>query len=415
MTLLARIEPGNRPMRVRAFRRLLTAQAISVAGSALSPVALALGILDSTRSRADLSFVLAANAVPMVAFLLFGHALTARIPQLRLAVSGNVVAAATQSALGALFLTAPFSLAATAALQCACGAAVATYLPTTLGITMRVVPASMLQRANATLSMARSMAVSAGPIAAGAMVATIGPGWALVADGLSFAASALILARLPLTRLDAPTPENGQEGAELTFAARIAHGMREVVRRAWVWSSICFFAFSQFSTAVFLVLGPSLLALHPGGDTRWGLVASATGVGQLAGDLLSMRIHPRRPLLAVRLTGLLGAPVLLALAWQAPLAVLALTAALTGIAATVPDTLWFTALQHRLPESSLRAVSAYDWMVSLALRPVGYLGAAALAGWIGVRGTLFLAAFLVTAASLAGLAITEVRTMTYRS
>jgi predicted MFS family arabinose efflux permease len=401
-------------LRLGAFRRVFTAQAISVGGSALSPVALTLGVLDATRSRADLSFVLAANTLPMVVCLLFGHVVTSRVPLLRLAITGNAVAAVGQAALGTLFLVGPYSTWATASLQCVSGAAVAVYLPTTLGITARTVPAEMLQRANAALSMTRSLALSIGPVIAGVIVAVAGPGWALLADGLSFAVSAVVLARVRLNQPPATAAADHQADDQAPLG-RLLHGVREVAYRPWVWSSIGFFAVAQFSTAVFLVLGPALLALHPGGNTRWALVVSATGIGQLVGDLLSMRLRPRLPLLTARLTGVLAAPVLLALAWGSPLALVTTCAAAAGVAVTFSDTLWFTALQQQLPASSLQAVSAYDWAVSLALRPAGYLGAAVFAGWLGVTTTLILTAFLLTAAGLAGLALRDVRTITASS
>ncbi|HXL19724.1 MAG TPA: MFS transporter, partial [Streptosporangiaceae bacterium] len=262
------------------------------------------------------------------------------------------------------------------------------------------------------LSMARSLALSIGPVVAGVIVAVAGPGWALLADGLSFAVSAVVLAQVRLNQPSA-TMTADRQADDQTPLGRLMHGVREVVQRPWVWSSIGFFAFAQFSTAVFLVLGSSLLALHPGGSTRWVLVVCATGIGQLVGDLLSMRLRPRLPLLTARLTGLLAAPVLLTLAWGSPLALVTICAALAGVAITFCNTLWFTALQQHLPASSLKVISAYDWAVSFALQPVGYLGAAAFAGLLGVTATLTLTAFLVTAAGLAGLALRDVRTMTY--
>lgn len=412
MTATQTTGTARRLLKLRAFRRVFLAQAISVGGSALSPVALTLGILDATRSRTDLSLVLAANTVPTIVCLLFGHMVTSRVPVLRLAIIGNAVAALGQSALGALFLVGLYSTASAAFLQCISGAAVAVYLPTVLTITAHTVPTEMLQRANSALSMAKSIALGIGPVIAGVIVAVAGPGWALLADGLSFAVSALILAQVRLNHPSA-TEVADHQANDQNPVGRLMYGMREVVQRPWVWSSIGFFAFAQFSSAVFLVLGPSLLALHPGGSTRWVLVVSASGTGQLVGDLLSMRLRPRLPLLTARITGLLAAPVLLTLAWGAPLALVTICAAVAGIAVTFCNTLWFTALQQHLPTPSLKVISAYDWAVSLALQPVAYLGAAAFAGLLGVTATLILTAFLVTAAGLAGLAPRDIRTMTY--
>ena len=48
--------------------------------------------------------------------------------------------------------------------------------------------------------------------------------------------------------------------------------------------------------------------------------------------------------------------------------------------AAFANALWFTTLQERIPPESISRVSAYDWMGSLALLPLGYLAAGPLAG-----------------------------------
>lgn len=63
---------AGRPLRSAAFRWFLGGQSISMAGSAMSPVALAFGVLEATDSAAWLSAVTSAALVPMVAALLLG-------------------------------------------------------------------------------------------------------------------------------------------------------------------------------------------------------------------------------------------------------------------------------------------------------------------------------------------------------
>ena len=54
------------PLRERNFRLLFSAQAISLLGSGVAPVALAFGVLRSTGSAVDLGIVLAAREAVMV-------------------------------------------------------------------------------------------------------------------------------------------------------------------------------------------------------------------------------------------------------------------------------------------------------------------------------------------------------------
>lgn len=63
---------SGQPLRSAAFRWFLVGQSISMAGSAMAPVALAFGVLEVTESAAWLSAVTTAALVPMVATLLLG-------------------------------------------------------------------------------------------------------------------------------------------------------------------------------------------------------------------------------------------------------------------------------------------------------------------------------------------------------
>jgi hypothetical protein len=106
------------------------------------------------------------------------------------------------------------------------------------------------------------------------------------------------------------------------------------------------------------------------------------------------------------------APLFVALALGAPVAVLIATAVLAGIATTFPDALWYTALQRNLPPNTLSRVSSYDWMGSLALRPAGYLGAAAIALLVGTTTALTVAAVVLVVTRVAGLLFPGVWSLT---
>jgi len=394
--------------RNRNFRNLFAAQLISVAGSALSPVALTFAVLAATDSKGDLALVLAASTVPMVAALVFGGALVNRFGERRVAVVSNWTAAVSQIALALLFLTHSYALPTVMALQAVTGCAIAAYLPIVVVFTKASVPRAGIQTANAVLSMTRSMAKSLGPAAAGVLVVTVGGGWALLADGLSFAGAALLLARLP-----GPSPAEGGvvEDSAATFLAEVSRGFREVRSRPWVWSSIVAFTASNLATSVLLVLGPIVLVSRHGGQAQWGLVVSALGVGQIVGDGLSLWLRPQRPMLVARLVEVLSAGLLLALAWDAGLPVLVAAAIASGVATTFPDTLWSTALQQHLPGEALASVSAYDWMASLSLRPLGFVVGVAVADVVGVAAVFVAVAVILTVASISGLMVQEIRTM----
>jgi hypothetical protein len=59
--------------------------------------------------------------------------------------------------------------------------------------------------------------------------------------------------------------------------------------------------------------------------------------------------------------------LLVALAFSAPLPVLIGCAVLFGLGFSIPNTLWFTALQDNVPGLLIARVSSFDWMGSTAL------------------------------------------------
>lgn len=137
------------------------------------------------------------------------------------------------------------------------------------------------------------------------------------------------------------------------------------------------------------------------------LIRAATQTGVV----LSLRLEPGRPILAARLLELLQVPLMVAVAFDAGLPVLAAAAVTCGVGLTFPDTLWFTTMQRQLSEESISRISSYDWMGSLALRPVAYAGAAALSSRVGLAETLCVAAALILCTRILGSALPGVRAL----
>ena len=73
-----------------------------------------------------------------------------------------------------------------------------------------------------------------------------------------------------------------------------------------------------------------------------------------------------------------------------------------GIGLALFGVWWETALAERIPPSRLSRVSSYDWMMSLALLPIGYLLAGPLGESLGSSEVLAVGSVLATAALAAG-------------
>ena len=92
------------PLREREFRLLFAGRTVSLAGSAIAPVAVAFAVLDLTGSKTDLGLILAAQQVPLVLFLLVGGIWADRLPRNKVMVSANLVSALAQACAAALLI-----------------------------------------------------------------------------------------------------------------------------------------------------------------------------------------------------------------------------------------------------------------------------------------------------------------------
>src|SRR5438309_244692 len=107
--------------------------------------------------------------------------------------------------MGTLFVTGHAEVWELVVLQALGGAAVAFHSPATTGLVPETVPESLLQQANGLMSIARYAAFPLGALVGGTLVATVGSGYALLLDASTYAASALLLARMHLPALAAKT------------------------------------------------------------------------------------------------------------------------------------------------------------------------------------------------------------------
>ena len=366
----------------RPFRYQFLASASSVLGDNLVAVALAFAVLDLTGSAADLGIVLGARTLMLVIFILVGGVWADRISRQRLMMISDIGRAVTQGTLGLLLIIGAAELWHFIVLEALNGVASAFFFPAATGLTPKTISRRRLQQANALLSLTHSSAAIVGPAIAGVLVATVGPGPALVVDGFTFLVSAFFLLQIRL-------PPSAQKVERVTFLADLVSGWKEVASRTWVWISILNFMYFQLVAlpAVF-VLGPFIAERSLGGATGWATILTAGGIGAVVGDLAAMRAEPERPLRTAYLSMLLAVPLLAALAFDLPVTVLAGAAFMWGVSMTFFNTFWFTVLQQHVPDKALSRVSSYDWVGSTALRPLGFALIAPVAQRLGITQTL---------------------------
>jgi hypothetical protein len=135
-----------------------------------------------------------------------------------------------------------------AALAGLTGAAGGIFNPAATGVMPLIVPRELLQQANGMRATALSAGEIAGPVLAGVLIATVGPGWALAVDAASFAVSAAFLLRLRLP------PVTARVAA--TFLADLREGWSVFSSMTWVWAFVAAVAFGNLVWGAWSVLGP---------------------------------------------------------------------------------------------------------------------------------------------------------------
>jgi MFS family permease len=390
----------------RDFAILLFGRLISWVGTGMVPVALSFAILDRGGNASQVGWVLAAETIPLIVFLLGAGVVADRTNRRLLMLSADLLRAGAQSVLAAWVLLGHPPLSAFLCLEAVVGTGTAWFTPAMSGILPSAAPSTHLQQANSLWATAQSIGLLAGPGLAGIIVAAAGPGWALAADATSYAVSAgcLSVLRLGWSR---PTPTGTH------FGAQLATGWSEFRSRTWLWSVV-----TQFSLlgavvfAPFLVLGAVVAKRSLGGAGAWGLVLAANGAGAVVAGVVLLRARPQRPLLTGEVLLLAWALPLLSLAFNAPLAVLTASAFAAGAAQGAFDPLWGTTMQLLLPGEVLSRVSAYEWFGSLVFLPLGYMLAGPLSDGLGIRLLLLVATGWLVVSTMAVLALRQVRTMT---
>ena len=395
------------PLREREFRLLFAGRTISLVGSAIAPVALAFAVLDLTGSKTDLGLILAAREIPLILFLLVGGIWADRLPRNQVMVGANAASALSQATAAVLLVSGNAEIWHLAALASVNGTASAFFFPASAGVIPQTVPAPLLQQANALLALAMNSAMIGGAAAAGVLVAAFGPGWAIGIDAATYVLAAAFVAAM---RLPAIAP-----GERSHFLHDLAVGWREFRSRTWLWVIVLQFSFLLMVTmGAFSVLGPVVADEELGGAKAWGAILTAQAAGFVVGGLLGLRFRPRRMLVAATLGILLIPAPLVALGFPLGLPAIAAIAFVAGIGAEVFGLLWHTTMQQEIPPDKLSRAYSYDALGSIGLVPVGYALAGPVADAIGVRATLWGAAAVGIAVTLAVLFVRDVRTLERR-
>ncbi|WP_169542090.1 MFS transporter [Solirubrobacter soli] len=389
-------------LRERQFRLLWLAQTASTLGDRLVFVALALYVTE-IGTPTDVGFVLAAHALPLVAFVLLGGVWADRLPRNKVMVGTDLIRFCAHGTLAVLILSGTVEIWHIVVIEAVFGAAEAFFRPAYTGLMPQTVPEDLLQEANAATSLVNTLAEFAGPALATALVLGVGAGWAFALDAATFLVSAALLIRVK------PRRRGEVKAASSSVLVDLREGWKEFRARTWVWATVAIFSFLLiFVFAPYVVLGATVADDVYGSRGFFGVLAAALGVGTIAGALIGMRWRPDRPILAA-FAVVLGWPIaIVVFAAGAPRPLLVALFVLSGVGLALFEVWWHTTMAQRIPPHALSRVSSYDWMGSLALLPLGYMLAGPIGEAVGPAEVVLIGSAIGVAIALLGFAVRDV-------
>ena len=389
----------------KGFTMLASSRFISNVGNGMSPIALAYGVLSIPGSTAgDLSLVMSARYFPMVAFMLFGGVFADRFQRNRI-VGGSDVIGSFMAATSAISLIGGFGhIWILVVMGGLFGILNAIWWPAMSGVLPEILPKEKLQEGNAVIGLLTNLGYIVGTLGGGILVSSVGAGWGLLVDAISFFIAGVIVWNLPII------------GKIKDKSPGIIHdlvvGWREFISRSWVIAMVVSFALINMAFESMLsVLGPLNFSDPVTGPKQWSYNLAGLSIGMLLGGIWVLKVKIGRPLYLAMVLIALSAVWDYALAFDLPMFFTVLAAIFSGISLEIFMVTWNTSLQSHVPEESYSRVSSYDTLGSFGIAPLGIVIAGPLAMHFGVNTILFITGTTTLVASIASLLVPSVRNL----
>jgi MFS family permease len=384
-------------LRERDFRRFWVGETVSLFGDQITLIALPLaGVLALHASAAEMGYLTAAGIAPALVFSLHAGAWLDRHGHRRQTMIVTVVGRA------ALLLTIPvaywlgvLSLAQLYVVAFLIGTLSVLFFVAYTTLFVSLVPRERYLEANSLLNGSRAFSFVGGPSVGGLLVQALSAPGALIADAVSFLASAFTLGSISPVEPPTEEAERGHVRAGMRYL------WRSPVIRASLLATATINFFNFVFWALFILYANRTLGVGPG---VLGLVLGAASVGGVLGSILTGRISRRLgvgPAFVLSCV-LFPAPLLLVPLAHGPfwlvLTMLFAAEFLSGFGVMILDIVGGSIKTALIPDRLRARVAGAYMVVNYGVRPLGALLGGALGTWIGLRPTLWIG----SAAAIAG-------------
>ncbi|MEV0576180.1 MFS transporter [Streptomyces sp. NBC_01463] len=391
------IPPAASLWRDGRFSRFWAGHSVSQFGDRITELALpliAVGALNASANQ--VAWLTALVWTPNLLAILLGAWVDQRPRKRRLMIIADLVRAAVLLSLPAAYALGTVTLTHLYAVAILTGAAGVLFNTAYPPFFVRLVPRASFVDANSKLSASRSVSQVAGPAIGGALIQALTAPVAVVVDALTFLVSAVLIGRVGV---DEPTAATADPAAP-SLARRAREGLVFVVRHPVLRATLGCAATVNFFT---FVAGSGLIVLFASrglglsaGVIGAALGAGATGalLGAVCAPALSRRLGVGRSIVAGAV--LFPAPIALAAAAGGPLwlraGALAAAEFLSGFGVMLFDVNLNSLQASVIPDGMRSRVAGAYSTVNYGMRPAGAVVGGLLATFLGLRGTLLIAA-----------------------
>jgi MFS family permease len=274
------------------FRRLWLGEVVSLLGDWMSFVAVSLLALEKGGGVVALALVLVGHTLPHAVLAPVAGVLADRLDRKQLLIATNAAQAALTAAMAVA--AARGSVAWVQSLVFARAAVGALLLPVQSAALRHTVREDELLAANTLSSLTWSVMFAVG-MAAGGLIAALGPALALVIDAASFIVAALALAGLPAMTAEG-RPEGGVVGALASVHRDTVAAVRHAIERPRVLDAVVAkmpLALAGGGAWVLLNLTASDAALAGSGALALGVLQCVRGIGTGVGPVVSAALIRR--------------------------------------------------------------------------------------------------------------------------
>jgi MFS family permease len=374
-----------------AFRSFFTGQAVSLLGDQISFIALPLvGVLVLDADAAQMGYLTAAGLAPNLLLSLHAGAWVDRRGRRR---ETMIVADLGRAA---LIATVPVAYAFDAltlwhlyAVAFGTGALSVVFSVSYSTLFVSLVPRERYVEAQALLNGSRALSFVGGPSLGGLLVQVLSAPVTLIADALSYVASALALRRI------SPTEPPTEQAARGHVFAGLRWMLSDPIVRASLGATATINFFNFVFWALFVLYATRSLDVAP---AALGLVLGAASVGGVLGSVVTGRLARRIGIGPAFLVGCIAFPAPLVLVPLADgpqpvvLALLFLAEFGSGLGVMILDITGGSIKAALVPDRLRARVSGAYMVVNYGVRPLGSLVGGALGSTLGLRPALWIGA-----------------------